>query len=186
MNVRSIAKHYSASVIKSMIFSKRFFRTGTEDRGAPSAEDDEHLNAIFTILAYIHSFSISDFLPWIRIFDLDGHGKIVRESLTIVRKYHDPEINKRILSWENGLKSKEVDFLDVLLMLKDENGKPMLTIEETEALIMVRTHFALFPPVAPSYLRVQLYIGSIHELFTSFCFIAINFDVIFSNNFFFF
>ncbi|KAI5640394.1 hypothetical protein M9H77_28447 [Catharanthus roseus] len=136
MNVRSIAKHYSASVIKSMIFSKRFFRTGTEDRGAPSAEDDEHLNAIFTILAYIHSFSISDFLPWIRIFDLDGHGKIVRESLTIVRKYHDPEINKRILSWENGLKSKEVDFLDVLLMLKDENGKPMLTIEETEALIM--------------------------------------------------
>ncbi|KAI5663688.1 hypothetical protein M9H77_23011 [Catharanthus roseus] len=131
INVRKATRFYGANVMKKMIFSKRLFRNGTEED-----EEGEYIDALFTILAYIHSFSISDFFQWIRIFDFDGHGRIIKEALTIVRKYHDPEIKERMLSWENDLKSEEVDFLDVLIMLKDQNGRPMLTIEEIEALVM--------------------------------------------------
>ena len=50
--------------------------------------------------------------------------------------------------WEKGLKNKEVDLLDVLLMLKDDNGRSMLTVEEIKALIVVST---LFPhPSTPN------------------------------------
>ncbi|KAI5659157.1 hypothetical protein M9H77_27950 [Catharanthus roseus] len=45
----------------------------------------------------------------------------------MVRKYHDPQIKDRIHMWENGLKTEQVDFLDVLLML---------TIAEIQVLIM--------------------------------------------------
>ncbi|KAI5659162.1 hypothetical protein M9H77_27955 [Catharanthus roseus] len=129
VNIRTTTRHYCANVIKSVIFGKRFF----ED----VEEEEEHGTALFTILAHIHTLSISDFLPWIKVFDLDGHRKEVTQALTMVRKYHDPQIKDRIHMWENGLKTEQVDFLDVLLMLKDEkNGKPMLTIAEIQDLMI--------------------------------------------------
>lgn len=39
---------------------------------------------------------------------------------------------------EKGLKNKQVDFLDVLIKLKDDNGKPQLSTTEIKALILVR------------------------------------------------
>lgn len=122
VNIRTTTRQYCANLIKSVIFGKRFF----ED----VEEEEEHGTAFFTILAHIHTLSISDFLPWIKVFDLDGHRKEVTQALTMVRKYHDPQIKDRIHMWENGLKTEQVDFLDVLLML---------TIAEIQVLIIVRT-----------------------------------------------
>lgn len=137
INVRNVARHYGANVMKRMIFSKIFFGKGTEN-GGPGFEDEEHVDALFVILAYLHSFSVSDFLPWIKNLDLDGHGKMVKEALRILRKYHDREIEQRISMWEKGLKNKQVDFLDVLIKLKDDNGRPQLSTTEIKALILVR------------------------------------------------
>lgn len=150
VNVRSVARQYAINVIKRVVFNKRYFgKRTTNDEGRPGIEDEEHVNALLTIVTYIHSFSISDLLPWMSFLDLDRHQKLVKEALKIVRKYHDPIIEDRVLMFTNnkGVRKEEDDFLDVLLKLKDDNGKPMLTVEEIKALIIVRillqiSHFA--------------------------------------------
>ena len=62
VDIRVTAKHYCANAIRRMIFGKRFFREGRED-GGPSVEDEEHVDALFTILEYVYSFCISDYIP---------------------------------------------------------------------------------------------------------------------------
>lgn len=146
VNVRSVARQYTTNVMKRVVFNKRYF-----DGKRPGIDDEEHVNALLTIVTYIHSFSISDLLPWMSFLDLDRHQKLVKEALKIVRKYHDPIIEDRVLMFTNnkGMRKEEDDFLDVLLKLKDDNGKPMLTVEEIKALIIVRillqiSHFNVF------------------------------------------
>ncbi|KAL3529085.1 hypothetical protein ACH5RR_008407 [Cinchona calisaya] len=134
VNLRIAARHYCGNVVRRMFFNKRFFGKGMED-GGPGAEEVEHIEALFTILEHLYSFSILDFVPWLRILDLDGHEKILRTAVASTQKYHDPEIEKRAQMWENGLKDEEDDLLDVLIRLKDGSGRPTLTTEEIKAQI---------------------------------------------------
>ncbi|KAA8543655.1 hypothetical protein F0562_021599 [Nyssa sinensis] len=135
VNVRTAAHHYSGNVIRKMIFNKRFFGEGMAD-GGPGVEEEEQVEALFTLLAYLNSFSVSDYIPWLRRLDLDGHEKIMTEAVASVRKYNDPEIDERIQQWGNGAKKEQEDLLDVLITLKDKSGNPLLSTEEIKAQIV--------------------------------------------------
>ncbi|KAI7983994.1 Isoleucine N-monooxygenase 2 [Camellia lanceoleosa] len=139
VNIRVAAQHYCGNVIKKLIFNKRFFGEGRED-GGPGVEEEEHMSALFTILGYIYSFCVSDYIPFLRgLVDLDGHEKVMRKAVGTVAKYQDPEIDERIKQWMDGniaTKNEQEDLLDVLIMLKDANGSPLLSAEEIKAQIV--------------------------------------------------
>lgn len=139
VNIRIAARHYCGNVTRRMFFDKRFFGRGMED-GGPGTEEVEHVEALFTILDHLFAFSLSDYVPWMRSFDMDGHEKILSTAVESVRKYQDPEIDKRIEMWKNGLKKEEEDLLDVLIRLRDGTGRPLLTTEEIKAQVMVKTN----------------------------------------------
>ncbi|KAI4353195.1 hypothetical protein L6164_002161 [Bauhinia variegata] len=135
LNVRIAAQHYCGNVIKKIIFNMRYFGQKKKD-GGPSNEEAEHVDALFTVLKYIYSFCVSDFMPCLRGYDLDGHEKIVKKAVKILNRYHDPIIEERIEQWKNGTKTDEKDLLDILITLKDDNGNSLLTIEEIKAQII--------------------------------------------------
>ncbi|KAL0367501.1 UNVERIFIED_CONTAM: Valine N-monooxygenase 1 [Sesamum radiatum] len=132
VNVRVAAQHYCGNTSRKLIFNKRFFGTGMED-GGPGMEEKEHLHGVFTILKYVYGFGIADYLPWLEVFDLDGHKRILKDALKKVRKYQDPEIDKRVEMWQQGIKMIEEDILDVFINLKDSNNNSLLSIEEIKA-----------------------------------------------------
>ncbi|PIA24882.1 hypothetical protein AQUCO_16000001v1 [Aquilegia coerulea] len=106
--------------------------------GGPGPEEIEHVDSLFKILGYINAFSVSDYLPWLRRFDLDGHEKILRNALENIKKYNDPVIDERIHMWRVKKEKKEVqDILDVLILLTDDSiGSPLLTSSEIKAQIL--------------------------------------------------
>ncbi|KAK4483059.1 hypothetical protein RD792_010236 [Penstemon davidsonii] len=136
VNVRNVARHYCGNVIRRLVFNKRFFGKGMED-GGPGLEEEEHVQGLFTILAYLYGFGIADYIPWLEVFDFDGYKRILEKAYENVTKYQDPEIDERVQMWNNGMKEKEDDILDVLINLKDDSlaNNPFLTIEEIKAQI---------------------------------------------------
>ncbi|CAN4107090.1 unnamed protein product [Withania somnifera] len=119
INLRKVTRYYCANVSKKMIFSKRLFVN--EDK------DEEQIHGFFTLFEYFHSFSISDYLPW----------QILKNGFAIASKYIDHEVDKRIQIWKDGNKFEQEDILDVLIMLKDTNGNPLLNVKEIKAQILL-------------------------------------------------
>ncbi|MBA0605582.1 hypothetical protein Godav_018144 [Gossypium davidsonii] len=118
-----------------MMFNRRYLGKGKAD-GGPCFEEEEYVDAIFTILAHIYSFCISDYLPFLRGLDLEGHGKVREEATKVLEKYHDPIIEDRIQQWRDGRKHEPQDLLDFLVSLTDENGNiPLLSTDEIKAQI---------------------------------------------------
>ncbi|KAL0434380.1 UNVERIFIED_CONTAM: Phenylalanine N-monooxygenase CYP79D16 [Sesamum latifolium] len=134
VNVRIAALHYCGNVMRKLMFSKRFFGTGKED-GGPGLEEEEYVDGLFTILKYLYGFAIADYLSWLEVFDLDGYKRIIKNAIKRVRKYQDPEINKRIKMWQQGVRKTEEDLLDVLINLKDSKNNILLSIQEIKAQI---------------------------------------------------
>ncbi|CAK7340924.1 unnamed protein product [Dovyalis caffra] len=117
------------------MFNKRFFSKGMEDGGL-GLEEEEYADAIFNILTNVFSFCISDVLPFLRGFDLDGYTKVMKENYRITNKHHDPIIDRRIQQWKDGTKKEMEDLLDVLINLKDDNDNPLLTKDEIKGQIV--------------------------------------------------
>ncbi|XVF20427.1 hypothetical protein REPUB_Repub11eG0197700 [Reevesia pubescens] len=134
VNVRVASQQYCGNVPRKLIFNRRYFGEGKED-GGPGFEEEEHIRALFTILAYLYSFCVSDYISCLRGLDLDGHENVMDEVLRVVGKYHDPIIEERIRQWKNCEKKDVEDLLDILITLKDDHGKPVLTAEEIKAQI---------------------------------------------------
>ncbi|PIN03871.1 Cytochrome P450 CYP2 subfamily [Handroanthus impetiginosus] len=135
VNVRVVAQHYCGNVTKKLVFGKRFFGIGTED-GGPGMEDEEHMDGIFGILSYLYAFAIADYVPWLEVFDFDGYKKILKNSIKIMRKYQDPEVDKRIKMWEQGVRKTKEDILDVFINLNDSKKNPLLSVQEIKAEII--------------------------------------------------
>ncbi|KAH6795169.1 phenylalanine N-monooxygenase-like protein [Perilla frutescens var. hirtella] len=132
INVRDAVKLYCGSVIRKLVFGKRFFGSGLKD-GGPGIEEREHMDGLFTTLSHLYGFAIADCVPFLEMFDLDSHKKIVTNAIKCMRKYHDPEINNRVKMWRSGVRNTNKDILDVLISLKDSNNNPSLSIDEIKA-----------------------------------------------------
>ncbi|KAM6588861.1 hypothetical protein CsatA_011466 [Cannabis sativa] len=130
VNVRIAALHFVAGVLKRMLLGKRYFGKGRED-GGPGKEDEEHVEAMFTLLTHIFAYSISDIFPWLRWFDLDGHQRIVGKAMKVINEYQDSLVKKRMKEYKKKQEQKPpTDILDILMSLKDSDGKPLLSEEE--------------------------------------------------------
>ncbi|OMO78111.1 Cytochrome P450 [Corchorus olitorius] len=133
VDIRLAAQQYCGNVPRKLIFNTRFFGKGKED-GGPGVEEEEYVAALFTILSHLYSFCISDYIPWLRGIDIDGHEKVMDKVLGI-GKYQDPIIDERIQQWRHGIKKNAEDLLDILVSLKDNDGKPLLMADEIKAQI---------------------------------------------------
>jgi cytochrome P450 len=126
--------------------------------GGPGVEEVEHVDAVFILLNYVFAFSTSDYIPWLRLLDLDGHKGKVKNAMRIMNKYHDSIIEERTKEWNDGLKNVEEDLLDVLISLKDVNNNPLLTTKEIKAQVIVRqfnysiAFIILIPLTTPLYI----------------------------------
>ncbi|MED6217192.1 hypothetical protein PIB30_015310 [Stylosanthes scabra] len=145
VDLRRVTKHYVGNVMRRLLFNKRYFGNGSED-GGPGGEELEYVDALFTAIRHIYAFSVSDFLPWLRWLDFEGHKKILKEATDIIRKYHDPIIEERFHEWRNGTRTHQEDWLDVLISLKDANNNAFLTPEEIKSQIMEITVGAIDNP----------------------------------------
>ncbi|XP_042380162.1 tryptophan N-monooxygenase CYP79A68-like [Zingiber officinale] len=115
-----------------MMFGVRHFGAGGPHQG-PGEEEVEHVEAAFSMLSVLYAFCPSDFLPWLRCLDLEGHERIAEQAASTICKYHDPIIDERIEKWRSGEKKEVEDLLDVMISLADDSGKPMLSTEEIKA-----------------------------------------------------
>ncbi|KAM0042055.1 putative isoleucine N-monooxygenase [Helianthus debilis subsp. tardiflorus] len=132
INVRTMSQHFFGNILRNMFFGKRFFGQGMGD-GGPGKEETKVVDALFTILKYLYAFCITDYFPWLRgKTDFDGHEKIMKTAIGIVRRYHDPLIDERNQMWNNGSRKEKCDLLDVLITNED----PKLTPEEIKAQIV--------------------------------------------------
>ncbi|XLR06326.1 hypothetical protein HN51_061209 [Arachis hypogaea] len=136
VDLRFAGKHYGGNLIRRLFFNKRyFFGNGRED-GGPGAEEVEHVEALLSVLNYLFAFSISDYVPLLREFDLDGQKEAMKKAINTLRKYHDPIIEERIHQWKNGIRTHQEDWLDVLISLKDANNNPFLTVDEIKSQLL--------------------------------------------------
>ncbi|XP_010555368.1 PREDICTED: tryptophan N-monooxygenase 2-like [Tarenaya hassleriana] len=131
VDFRVLSRHYCGNVIKKLFFGTRTFGPGKMAAdGGPTAEDIEHMEAMFDGLGFTFAFCVSDFLPWLTGLDLNGHEKIMRRASAVMDKYHNPIVDERIKLWREGKRTQVEDFLDVFISLKDQDGKPLLTPDE--------------------------------------------------------
>ena len=137
VNVRIAARHYCGNAIRKMVLNTRYFGEGKKD-GGPGVEEEEHVEALFTILAHAYAFCLSDYFPWVRPLDLDGHEKKVSQAMKTINKYQDPVVDKRVKQWKNGEKKEVEDMLDAFLSVKGTNGEPVLTVAEIKGNCTVR------------------------------------------------
>ncbi|XP_045822196.1 isoleucine N-monooxygenase 1-like [Trifolium pratense] len=139
VNVRIATQHYCGNVYRKSFFNRRYFGKGMKD-GGPGVEEVEHVDAVFILLNYVFAFSVSDYIPSLRLLDLDGHKGEIKNAMRIMNismnKYHDSIIEERINQWNDGAKNVEEDLLDVLISLKDDNNKPLLTTKEIKAQVI--------------------------------------------------
>ncbi|CAL5202680.1 unnamed protein product [Lathyrus oleraceus] len=132
VNVRIATQHYCGNVFRKIFFNTRYFGNGMKN-GGPGVEEIEHVDAVFQLLNHIYAFSASDYIPWLRLFDFDGHKDKVKNAMNIINKYHDSLIEKRVKQSKGGSKNIEEDLLDVLISLKDVNNNLLLTMNEIKA-----------------------------------------------------
>jgi tyrosine N-monooxygenase len=141
VDVRHVARHYCGNVIRRLVFGSRYFGEPQLD-GGPGPLEVDHMDAAFTSLGLLFSFSIRDYLPWLLGLDIDGHEKMVKEVNARVNRLHDTVIDERWRQWNGGERKEELeDFLDVLISLEEGDGNPLLTINEIKALCMVSKPF---------------------------------------------
>ncbi|XP_071728322.1 tryptophan N-monooxygenase 1-like [Rutidosis leptorrhynchoides] len=132
VNIRMVGQHFCGNLMRNMVFGTRLFGEGMAN-GGPGEEEIKHIEAVYVILRYLFAFSITDFIPWLRgKTDFDGHEKMMRDALKVVRGYHDPLIDERIKMWKDGIRTEKDDVLDIFI--KHEN--PKLTTEEIKAQII--------------------------------------------------
>ncbi|KAL8486806.1 hypothetical protein ACS0TY_023019 [Phlomoides rotata] len=105
--------------------------------GSPGFEERQHVDALFTILSRVFGFAVADYVPWLEVLDLDGCKKVMTDAIMKVRKYQGYEITKRVEMWETGERDTKEDILDVLIDLKNSENKPMLSIQEITAEVLV-------------------------------------------------
>ena len=122
------------------MFNMLYFGLGRDD-GGPGFEEVEHVEALFSVVSLEYSFAVADYLTWLRWLDLDGHEKEMKKAIGVVNKYHEPLIDERVRKWRWGsdgrVKKEPEDLLDLMILVEDADGKPLLTSKEIKPLAAV-------------------------------------------------
>jgi phenylalanine N-monooxygenase len=158
VDVRHVAQHFYGNMIRRLVFGKRYFFPASagagNDGSSPGPEEVAHVDALFTLVNYVYSFSVSDYIPaaaaaWVTAVDPDSHKKVAKSVMKTLNRLHDPIIEERIHEWhilrKRGDKREARDFLDALVSLDDSQGRPLLSFDEIRAQTAVRYYFAAFP-----------------------------------------
>lgn len=144
INVRHVARHFCGNIIRRLVFGKRYFKSSAISVTGPGADEEEHIDALFTLVNYVYNFCVSDYYPALIGLDLDGHEKVARGVISTLDRLHGPIIDERVrIMWSNRQKvvdkTRDVsDILDVLVSLEDADGTPLLSIDEIKAQTVVR------------------------------------------------
>ncbi|MBA0635246.1 hypothetical protein Godav_029863, partial [Gossypium davidsonii] len=103
VDLRLVARHYCCNLIKKLIFNRGYLGEGKAD-GGPGFKEEEYVDAILAIVIHLYSFCISDYWPFLRGLDLEGHEKVVEDATRVLEKYNNPIIEDRIQQWRDGKK----------------------------------------------------------------------------------
>nr|GLL33935.1 isoleucine N-monooxygenase 1-like [Ipomoea trifida] len=133
VNVRTVTQKYCGNFISKMVFNNRLFGNGMEEE---EEEEEELVKALFALVQTLYGFGISDFIPWLSIFDIGGHISTINKALSVTRKHLDTQVESRVQMWKDGTKTVEEDILDVLVMLKDNVGRPLLSDAEIKTQVL--------------------------------------------------
>ncbi|CAL9238320.1 unnamed protein product [Arabidopsis halleri] len=133
INVRDTILTYSHAVMMRMMFGQRHFDEAVENGGL-GPKEKEHMDAIYLALDCFFSFNLTNYIPFLRGWNVDKEEKEVREAVHIINRCNDPIIQDRIHLWrKKGGKAMEEDWLDILITLKDDQGMPLFTFDEIRA-----------------------------------------------------
>uniref|UniRef100_A0A7N0TRN8 Cytochrome P450 n=1 Tax=Kalanchoe fedtschenkoi TaxID=63787 RepID=A0A7N0TRN8_KALFE len=132
VDIRSLARGYMVNVIRRLVFRRRGLG-GPKGSGLMGPQEVEHAEALFTIHAHLFAFCVGDYTHFLSFLDLEGHKKAIRDANATVDKYHDPIIHSRVAQIRSGSHTEADDLLHLLIMLKDAEGMPLLSLEEIKA-----------------------------------------------------
>ncbi|CAH2045395.1 unnamed protein product [Thlaspi arvense] len=133
VNVRDIVLTYCHAVMMRMMFGQRHFDEAAEDGGL-GPKEKEHMDAIYKALDCIFSFNVTNYIPFLRGWNIDGEEAEAREAVDILNGCNDPIIHERMRLWRNkGGKETEEDWLDILITLKNGQGMPLFTFDDIRA-----------------------------------------------------
>ncbi|CAL4917677.1 unnamed protein product [Urochloa decumbens] len=141
IDIRHVARHFCGNIIRRLVFGKRSFAdespAAMSVQVGPGADEQEHVDALFTLVNYVYSFCVSDYYPGLVGLDLDGHEKVAKGVMSTLDRLHSPSIDERVHEWsrrrEVGNRRDAADILDVLVALEDADGQPVLSIDEIKA-----------------------------------------------------
>ncbi|KFK43335.1 hypothetical protein AALP_AA1G111500 [Arabis alpina] len=137
VDVREFSRVYGYAVTMRLLFGRRHATKDKvySDDGRLGEEEKKHLESIFGTLNCLPNFSPADYLEkWFGGWNLDGQEEMVRANTNLVRSYSNPIIDERVELWRKiGGKATVEDWIDILITLKDENGKYSITPDEIKA-----------------------------------------------------
>uniref|UniRef100_A0ACD5V2A1 Uncharacterized protein n=1 Tax=Avena sativa TaxID=4498 RepID=A0ACD5V2A1_AVESA len=143
VDVRHVAQHFCCNIIRRLVFGKRYFSDDipVSSTTGPGHDEVAHVVALFTALNHVYTFCVSDYFPALVGLDLEGHEMVSKNVMAILHRLHDPIIEERIrersAKLEKGSENKEAtDLLDVMVYLEDEDGQPLLSLQEIRAQTM--------------------------------------------------
>nr|ART92263.1 CYP79A120 [Dacrydium balansae] len=150
INIRNVARHYTANVMRKLVFDRRYFGQGSVNGdGGPGPEEKEHVDACFKVVGLEYNFSVADYLPCLRRLDIGGEERKMKAAIDIVDKYHTPLIEERFRRRRRSASAdteEPKDLLDVLISAKDSDGRPLLSLEEIKAQVADLSYAALDSP----------------------------------------
>lgn len=133
INVRDTILTYCHAVMMRMMFGQRHFDETAEDGGL-GPKEKEHMDAIYLALDCFFSFNLTNYIPFLRGWNVDKEEAEVRDAVHIINRCNDPIIQERIHLWrKNSGKDMVEDWLDILITLKDDQGMPLFTFDEIRA-----------------------------------------------------
>ncbi|CAA7019697.1 unnamed protein product [Microthlaspi erraticum] len=134
INVRDVILTNCHAVMMRLMFGQRHFDEPAKDGGL-GPKEKEHMDAIYQALDCFFSFEISNYVPFLRGWNIGGAEAEIREAAAIINRCNDSVIRERMHLWRNkGGKETEEDWLDILITLKDCHGMPLFTFGEIRGL----------------------------------------------------
>jgi hypothetical protein len=123
------------NVITRMMLKRRYF--GSEQMATKESEEFKEL--VVEIMVLLGVFNLSDFIPFIKRFDLQGYQKRMRSTHQRMDKFMTKLLQEHIDQANRvQMKDSERDFVDVMLTLPgEEKGSDRLEDRVIKAVVDV-------------------------------------------------